>query len=105
MEPNAVPIDYQTVLADLRRKRDELDKAIAGIEIILGLTPSGGAALGAAAANGEPAEVRPDSFFGMSIANAAQKYLLMVKKPQTTPEIASALHRGGLHNQSENFGN
>jgi len=99
------PVDYKVVLADLKRKRDDLDKAIAGIETILGLSVSVAISGVAATAEVGTAEVKSDSFFGMSIVQAAQKYLGMMKKPMGTPEISEALAKGGLLNQSENFGN
>jgi len=106
MEPNNTAIDYNAVLADLKKKRDELDKAIAGIEVIIGLAPNSGVQ----AAQPQPslaanAPIPEDAFFGMSIVEAANKYLQIKKKPQTTKQIAEALEAGGLTNQSGNFGN
>ena len=44
-----------------------------------------------------------DAFFGLSIGEAAKKYLMMVKKKQSVREIADALDRGGLPHTSSNF--
>lgn len=49
------------------------------------------------------AEVQHDSFFGMTIADAAKKYLSMVKRTQSTGEIAVALESGGLKHASKDF--
>lgn len=96
-------IDYNVVLADLKRKRDELNAAIAGIEAML--LGAGAPIATPAGASPTPTTIGPDTFFGMSIAQAAQKYLNMKKRPQTAPEIAAALIEGGLQNQSGKFPN
>lgn len=100
-------IDYVAVLADLEAKRDKLDAAIAGIRTMLGIP---GAATSSATtgggSNGGSTEIETDTFFSLSIPDAAKKYLGMRKKPATTPEIAEALRRGGQTNAaSEGFGN
>lgn len=101
MADNELPINYDSVLADLRAKREKLDAAIAGIELMLGLSsPS------AATSPNTPIqaqEVESDSFFGMSIPDAARKFLGMRKKPQTTQEIADALNRGGRRGRNLGF--
>lgn len=47
--------------------------------------------------------IPPDAFFRMSIADAARKYLAMVKKKQTIQQIADALEAGGLTHTSRRF--
>ena len=43
-DPKATPaVDYVAVLADMKKKRADLDKAIVGMEAMLGLMPSAGA--------------------------------------------------------------
>lgn len=97
-------IDYEAVLADLIRKRDALNAAIAAIEQMTGhpdsanVTKSGGK-------KSEPTEVRSDTFFGMKFPEAAKVYLAIAKKPQSVKEIADALERGGITHQSSNFVN
>jgi hypothetical protein len=49
------------------------------------------------------AEIRHDSFFGMTIADAARKYLAMVKQTKSTADLAEALEQGGLKHASKNF--
>jgi len=90
-------VDYSAVLADLHRRRDEMDTAIRAIEQIAGQATVGGTG------GAEGAEIRSDTFFGMSILDGAKKYLRMTKKPQKQVAIARALKRGGLINQSPNF--
>jgi hypothetical protein len=95
---SAEQIDYPAVLADLKAKRALLDQAIAAVEAIV----SGGApALPSAAKNGLvgpnlPREIKPDTFYGLSILDASKKYLAMTGEAQTTEQLADALNRGGL---------
>ena len=97
---NVAGIDYAMVLADLKAKRADLDAAIAGIERMLGAATGGVISF-----EGLPADVQPDSFFGMSIIEGTKKFLAMKKRPQTTQEIADALIAGGMTHASGNWGN
>src|SRR5258706_13233176 len=110
--PETPEIDYQAVLADLKRRREHLDTAIAGVEKVLGLPPSsnGDASVASAAPASGPAptrdgQIREDAFFGMNIVSASQKYLEMRKKPATPAEIATALIAGGLTTRSDRLHN
>ncbi len=85
-------IDYASVLADLKAKRDALDKAIAAIEQVTGQS----AAIGTSTGSGPSEEIRDDAFFGMSIPDATKKLLAIKKRPQSTSEIANLLVRGGM---------
>lgn len=104
-------IDYAAVLADLEAKREALDAAIVAIRLMPGLGPfpasiAPGAGLGAAgpsAAAMEAADIPQGAFLGLSISDAARKYLDAVKKKQSTKQIADALIRGGVHSTSGNF--
>lgn len=96
-------IDYELVLADLEAKRAALDSAIAGIRQMLSL-----GAQSATAANGggrDSTIVESDTFFGMSIGDAAKKYLRMMKRKQPAAKIAEALDFGGLQHTSKSFPN
>lgn len=110
----ATGIDYSAVLADLKKRREDLDKAIALIEQIGGFpSPGNGVAstestvvpINSGAATTRDSSIREDTFFGMNIASAAQKYLEMRKKPATPMEIANALSEGGLPTQSDKLHN
>jgi len=90
-------INYQVFLADLKRRRDELDAAIATIESLTGA--SGPVAGGAT----ESATVESDSFFSLSIQDAAKKFLRIKKRPHSAPQIARALEQGGYIHQSSDF--
>src|ERR1700687_1496195 len=95
--------DYQAVLADLEAKRDELDNAINVIKRVLG-DPTASHAT-ASGHHKQPAghTLTPTSFFGMSVGDAAKKYLAFVKEPQSAPVIAKALETYGIKTVSKNF--
>lgn len=84
---------YEVVLADLRARRAKLDQAIAAIEDSMTLEGNGN---NSRVLNGEKAELRNDTFFGMTIADAAEKLLEMHKKPLKANEIAISLVQGGV---------
>ena len=92
---NEKPIDYQVVLADLKSRRDQLDQAILAIEAMQGIRSEGAPVAKASSNGGGPAELRRDSFFGMTVLEASKKYLAMVKRPTAGADIAAALKEGG----------
>jgi hypothetical protein len=96
------PVNYEAVLADLRVKRASLDAAIAAIEQ---LQTVGGMSSEATALPKtiDPSSIPDDAFFGLSVVDAAKKYLTIVKRKQSVKEIADALDRGGLPHSSSNF--
>jgi hypothetical protein len=103
------PVDYEAVLADLEAKRAVLDSAIAALRQVANaggqLLPVGGLSGGGGDKAIDPASIRDDAFFGLSIGEAGKKYLQMVKRKQSVKEIADALERGGLPHTSANFVN
>lgn len=105
MEAGNGGIDYAAVLADLEAKRAGLDAAIAGVKQMLGQSHVAASSPSASGhGNGAGAiSLRGDEFFQMSIPDASIKYLKMVKKPQTTKEIAEALEKGGMLHGSGDF--
>jgi hypothetical protein len=91
-------VDYNAVLADLRAKRDKLDAAIAGIETMLGIR---GLAEQAQKPEGESGNgggngLGPGAFLGMTIVDAARKFLSVTRRNQRTEEILRALKDGGM---------
>ena len=99
-------VNYQAVLADMRAKRARLDAAIRAMEEMV--TGAGAAGdLGGVEVEVKPLEtvVSDDTFLGLSITAASEKYLRIAKRPQTTQEIAEALQKGGVHSTSGNFVN
>jgi hypothetical protein len=92
------PVDLKAVLADLRARRDQLDKAIDALEAYVG---SAGITVSAISqSNGRhpvPEQITIDTFTGKNIAEASAMYLGMVGRPaRSTAEITEALVRGGL---------
>jgi hypothetical protein len=49
------------------------------------------------------AELSHDTFFKMTVPDAAEKYLKLVKKTKATSDIAASLLGGGLKSASKNF--
>ncbi len=99
-----VNINYENVLEDLRRRREELDTAIAAIERILGQGSSSlGEAGGARPARGPAGQIRSDEFFGLTIPAAIKRYLEIMKRPQLVTEIANGIQEGGFITQAKNF--
>jgi hypothetical protein len=99
---------YEAVLEDLERQRDELDVAINAIRQTMGRSmgiPSE-ERVGKPTITQRPprsGEMRSDEFFGMSIVNAAKKYLSIVRKPTPAPTIAREIKAHGLLNNSKGF--
>ena len=106
MSENDASMDvYHTVLKDLKRRKKVIDAAIAGVTALLGESE---AALQACLPvplpkTQESNHVETGSFAGLTLTDAAQRYLDMVKEPQSTAEIAEALERGGYPTRSRNF--
>ena len=92
------PIDYAAVLADLLARRDSLDKAIEAVRPLAGQAA-------VKTANNSDIEIRNDSFFGLSVPDAARKLLSMKRKPLTPAEIAESLEAGGMTHSSASFVN
>jgi hypothetical protein len=88
----AEAIDYKAVLEDLRAKKASLEQAIAAVEAIVG-----GLGENAGLSGSASRAIEADTFIGMNILQAAEKYLQIVGRPaRTTENIAEALNRGGL---------
>ncbi len=88
-------------IADLEAWRNRIEAAIVTLRALDGNGPtlptSGPPRIGN---NGE---VQTDSFFQMTVPDAAEKYLKLVKVTKEIPDIADALLRGGLKTSSKNF--
>jgi hypothetical protein len=104
-------IDYERVIADLESKRAAFNAAVDGA--ILGLRHVVAAIAGLPTVQIQGAHIpstavvgggiTPDMFFGLGIAEAAIKYLSVVKKQQSSREITDALEAAGYHHTSQNF--
>lgn len=101
-------VDYAQVLADLERRRDEMNQAIATIRVLAGLAPEGtdvSVSQQRAAANGAAAGLRPHMFFGMKAPDAVRAYLDAVKQTRTAAKIAADLIEYGWNTTSDNPAN
>lgn len=87
-------IDYNAVLADLEARKAQVESAIAAVKTIL--ASSGFVANGASEGVIRPEDIPSHAFLGLSIADATKKFLGMVKRKQTLPQIMQALEKGGL---------
>ncbi len=102
------PDHYAAVLADLRAKRAALDITIRELEQQSGVAPSASStplieSTGSQRLPSDGQAIRPDEFFGMNVLDATEKYLNIMKKPQSLGSISNALSQGGLIHQSKNF--
>jgi hypothetical protein len=91
----AETIDYRAVLADLKSRIAGLQQAASAVEAILGETggPTGMSSNGPTVPKG----IEADTFIGLNILQAAEKYLQIVGRPaKTTDNITEALNQGGL---------
>jgi hypothetical protein len=92
-------VDYQVVVADLKARRAQLDQLIASVEaLILGQGEPGAGKLDMAATGATvlPTAIHADTFYGLSIIDAAKKFLKMARRAQHTAAIADAIGKGGL---------
>ena len=109
----AETIDYSAFLADLEAKKTALEQAIAAVRSAIAMGAAGQpgdvSALSSVPSTGVSSlhngEVPAGAFLGKSIPDAAKLYLEIVKKKQTSKEIADGLKRGGIESTSQNFVN
>jgi hypothetical protein len=100
---------YDAVIADLEAQREKLWSLIVALKSLKQL----GMPLDKVAAfvSGEPttAVLAPevplphDAFFGLTIPDAARKYLASVKGTRPHPDLCDALLRGGFKTSATNF--
>ena len=89
---------YETVIADLRNKRDQIDQTIALLTALRGGPPN------IPVAPSSPAPVAADEtgpFFGMSIVDGTKKLLEREMRPLGNADIAYELQAGGIVLSSE----
>src|SRR2546428_644363 len=103
MGPENSPSPYDAAIADVENRIRSMQSAL---ETLKQLRASAlGEPMPPAGSGGRSAEseVQHDSFFSMTIADAAKKYLTMVKGTKSTAEISAALEHGGLKHSSKDF--
>jgi|SRR4051794_35914316 hypothetical protein len=90
-------IDYVAVRDDLRSRIEQLQVALNAVENILGsmgTSPSGNSSSHRSEIVRHEAE--SGDFLGLSISDAAQKYLEAVRAPKTIAQIHDAIQQGGM---------
>src|SRR2546426_876737 len=92
-------VDYAPIIADLERRRAELDQTIASLRRLAGMATdeatgagTNGGALPASIGGG----LRDDAFFGMKGPEAVKAYLAWAKRPQSAAKIADELVAHGF---------
>jgi len=85
----------QAAIEALKAKRDKIDAAIAALqEVQNAVGDIGGLAAGSGS---KDPTIEADTFIGLNINQAAEKYLTMTGRPaKSTEQIADALNKGGL---------
>ena len=96
---------YRMVLKDLEKRKMAIEAAIAGITSLMGENDTTSCMPAPPSTGQEPCHVKSGAFADLTLTEAAQQYLEMVKEPQSTAEIAEALERGGYPTKSRNFRN
>jgi hypothetical protein len=89
---------FEAAIAALEAKRAQLVEQIdADIAALKAMAERAGAVLPVTGSSaGVSSKIEKDTFYNMSIAEAAAKFLKMNKKPQATNTIIDALEMGGL---------
>ena len=91
------------LLAALEEEREELDRVINAVRTRVHL---GSMRDRISHGNGVDRDASPQSggpYYGLSIPEAARRYLESESKPKTTAEICNALKGGGLVSHAQNF--
>jgi len=98
-------IDYTAVLADLEARRAALDAAIAGVRAVLGQGSSAEVTtLSIPGIRKEgPTRVTPGMFHGLSVSEAARRFLELKKAKQRMKDIVEGIREGGIESSAENF--
>jgi|HubBroStandDraft_3_1064219.scaffolds.fasta_scaffold58628_2 hypothetical protein len=104
------PFDYAAILTDLEAKKAAIEAAIASMRQAMGLGALGQTGDGTGVSGmSSPSlsihngDIPNGAFLGKSIPEAAKLYLEILKKKQTSREIADALLKGGMESTSKNF--
>lgn len=90
---------YAAVIADLKARRDDIDRIIADLERFAAGTSGSGAVVAQ-----HVEQIRPDTFFGHTIPEAAKKYLGMTgRQTRSVEQIADSLLKGGMETNARDF--
>jgi hypothetical protein len=99
---------YDAVIADLEAQREKLWSVIVALRSLkqLGMPLDKVSAFVSGESNVLVATEAPlshDAFFGLTIPDAARKYLASVKSTKPHPDLCDALLRGGFKTSATNF--
>lgn len=94
---------YDAAIADVQARIQNLQTVLDGLLKLRSQITGAPMAASSPSRQSSDAEVQHDTFFGMTIGDAAKKYLGMAKATKSTAEIAEALERGGLKHASKDF--
>jgi hypothetical protein len=96
---------YDAVIADLEAKRDQLNAMIETLKQMKGVGLPLASAVMSSSHHGAASDtvIRKDAFFGMTIPDAAKKYLSLVKRTKPHMELCDSLLAGGFKTSSPNF--
>ena len=97
---------YEPVIAELKAQIEEWQKMIVGLELMRSkgiVHASGASAIPQQTRQDTSVSFSNDAFFGMTIADAAKKYLGTIKKTAKANTIADALLAGGLKTAAKVF--
>lgn len=101
-EPNHI----DAAIADLEGWLERISTAIETLRALRvqgGSLPGGPPPVGVMRAAGATGELAHDTFFQMTVPDAAEKYLTLVKMTKPTSEVAASLLKGGLKSAAKNF--
>jgi hypothetical protein len=93
---------YDIVIADLEAERDQLNSLIAMLKQKKTGAPVA-AAVAISAHRPSPDSIPHDAFFGMTLPNAAHKYLSILKTPRQHADLCADLVEGGFKSSASNF--
>lgn len=92
---------YEPVIAEIRARIEGLQKSLETLEALRGNGVSSTGKSSSAAQHGTV--FSNDAFFGMTVADAAKKYLSAAKKTATVQTICEALVAGGWKTSAKNI--
>jgi hypothetical protein len=103
------PFDYSAIEADLEAKKAAIEAALASLRTAKALGALGQSGDSSAIPGGIPSapmyagDIPDGAFLNKGIPEATKYYLEIVKKKQTSGEIAAALRKGGMESTSSDF--
>lgn len=100
---SANPSPYDAAIEQLEGQIRHLQSILDSLKVLRTAPDGSPLVFSSGASRDADVEIRHDTFFAMTIADAVRKYLGMVKVTKSTADIAAALERGGLKHSSKDF--